>query len=92
MTKYAVYYFEESSSWNQTSALVGDEVEQKNLFKYVVSVTQEYAEIEKDVRNKISCGCMKWGMVGGELCDRNIPLRLKVKLTDQWYDHQCCVG
>lgn len=65
MTKHAVYCFEESSSWNEASALVGDEVEQKNLFKYVVSVAQEHADIDKDQRNKISCGCLKWRMIGG---------------------------
>jgi hypothetical protein len=37
-------------------------------------------EIDRDVKNRMNAGWMKWRQVSGTTCDRRMPLKLKVKI------------
>uniref|UniRef100_A0A1U7YLA6 Uncharacterized protein LOC104250021 n=1 Tax=Nicotiana sylvestris TaxID=4096 RepID=A0A1U7YLA6_NICSY len=48
-------------------------------FKYLGSIIQGNGELDEDVSHCIGAGWMKWRLSSDVLCDRNVPLRLKVK-------------
>jgi len=48
-------------------------------FKYLESVLQKNVGFNEDIMHRIKCGWIKWRETSGVLCDRRIPIRLKVK-------------
>jgi hypothetical protein len=49
-------------------------------FRYLGSLLQCNGDIDRDVKNRISAGWMKWRQVTGTICDARMPLRLKGKI------------
>ncbi|XP_070057395.1 uncharacterized protein [Nicotiana tomentosiformis] len=54
-------------------------IPQRDRFKYLGSVIQGNGEIDEDVAHRIGVEWMKWRLVSGVLCDKNVPPRCKGK-------------
>ncbi|XP_016461338.1 uncharacterized protein LOC107784688 [Nicotiana tabacum] len=54
-------------------------VPKRGSFKYLGSIIQGNKEIDEEVTHRIRAGWMKWRLIFGVLCDKNVPLRLKGK-------------
>ncbi|XP_016482341.1 uncharacterized protein LOC107803216 [Nicotiana tabacum] len=54
-------------------------IPKRENFKYLGSVIKSDGEIDKDGTHRIEAGWMKWRLVSGVLCYKNVPLRLKGK-------------
>lgn len=60
--------------------LDGVELQVCSDFRYLGSLLQCDGDIDRDVKNRISAGWMKWRQVSGTICDARMPLRLKGKI------------
>jgi hypothetical protein len=49
-------------------------------FRYLGSLIQNDGEIDRDVKNRMNAGWMKWWQVSGTTCGRRMPLKLKGKI------------
>ena len=47
-------------------------------FKYLGSIIQQNGNIDEDINQRIKVGWQKWKYSSGVLCDKRVPLRLKV--------------
>nr|XP_016437835.1 PREDICTED: uncharacterized protein LOC107763843 [Nicotiana tabacum] len=54
-------------------------IPKRDSFKYLGSVIQGNGEINEDVTHRVGAGWMKWRLLSGILCDRNVSPRLKGK-------------
>ncbi|KAF3615739.1 putative transcription factor MYB86-like [Capsicum annuum] len=70
-------------------------IQKRKSFKYLGSMIQGDSEIDEDVRYRIRVGWLKWRLALGVLCDKNVPLKLKVKgggdedvAVDLWSDRK----
>jgi len=60
-------------------AISGDVIGESKSFKYLGSFVQMDGGFGMDVKYRIKCGWMKWREAFGVLCDKRIPMTLKVK-------------
>ena len=49
-------------------------------FKYLESTVQKSSSCEKDVKKRVQAGWNGWKKVLGVICDRRLPVRVKVKV------------
>lgn len=49
-------------------------------FRYLGSLFQNDGDIDRDVKNRMNAGWMKWRQVSGTICDRRMPFKLKGKI------------
>jgi len=70
-------------------AIEGAIIPRVERFRYLGSIIQGNGEIDEDINHQIKVGWQKWKNASGVLCDRRIPLRLKVEyivwLLDRLY-------
>uniref|UniRef100_A0A914UZ20 Reverse transcriptase domain-containing protein n=1 Tax=Plectus sambesii TaxID=2011161 RepID=A0A914UZ20_9BILA len=65
---------------HNTIHLDGTPIARVESFKYLGSVLSEEGNIDADVKARMACGWLKWRECSGVLCDKKMPLRLKVKI------------
>ncbi|KAK3540053.1 hypothetical protein QTP70_023811 [Hemibagrus guttatus] len=63
-----------------TVRLQGEEVKKVQEFKYLGSTVQSNGECGKEVKKRVQAGWNGWRKVSGDLCDRKISARIKVKV------------
>ena len=54
------------------------EIASSGRFKYLKSIFQSSEDIQQDVTHRIKCGWQKWRAATKILCDRYMPLKVKV--------------
>jgi len=63
-----------------TIKLGGENLKRVRTFKYLGSMVEETAGMDKEVNFRIQSGWNNWRKVSGVLCDRRVPIRLKGKV------------
>jgi len=56
----------------------GDEVKEVDSLKYLGSFAQKNGGFDESVKHSINCGWINWRETSSVLCDKRIPMRLKV--------------
>ena len=78
-TTYHVLGFSSTRPEEEVVSLDGKMVPQKDTFRYLGSMLQEYGGIDEDVNHRIKARWMKWRQASGILCDKRVPQKLKGK-------------
>ncbi|XP_070002811.1 uncharacterized protein [Nicotiana sylvestris] len=55
-------------------------IPKRESFKYLGYIIQGNGEIDEDITHRIGVGWMKWRLISGILCDKNVSPKLKGKL------------
>jgi hypothetical protein len=75
--------------------LDGRVVPMNDTFRYLGSMLQSEGEIDEDVSHRIRAEWVKWRQTSGDLCDKNVPNKLKGKFyrttirPAMMYDVEC---
>ena len=74
-------YLPSPTNDTETTVKIGDaELPTVTSFKYLGSIFTSEEGSQADVNNRIRIGWMKWREVSGVMCERKIPVELKVKV------------
>jgi hypothetical protein len=78
-TEYMMWDFSMTGHEDGVVSLDGQVVAKKETFRYLGSMLLKDADIDEDVRHRISAGWLKWCQASGVLCDKKVPQNLKGK-------------
>ena len=69
-----------SSNTNDAVKLGEEEIPCTNTFKYLGSIFAAEGGTEADCKNRVRLSWNKWRETTGVICDKNVPVKLKVKI------------
>ena len=73
------------SNTNDAVKLGEEEIPCTNTFKYLGSIVAAEGRTEADCKNRVRLSWNKWRETTGVICDKKLPVKLKVKIYQPCY-------
>ena len=78
-THFMDFSFEQNAQGNRPQVnILGEEVERVTPFKYLGTSIEEEGGMETEIAKRLGAGWMNWKKCSGVLCDKRMPVKLKV--------------